>query len=62
MMLNKKHRNTRQRMGKRAILVDRSMKRIKDVPSLSEVEEETAGQEVFEDKTDWQNEDFIYVY
>lgn len=66
MILNKKHGSTRERMGKRAVVVDHSMKRIK-AASATHVDDglegdEAIGQKAFDDKTDWENEDFIYVY
>jgi len=66
MVLNKKHGSTRERMGKRAVIVDHSMKRIK-AASATHVDEsadldDSVGQKAFDDKTDWENEDFIYVY
>lgn len=66
MILNKKHSTTRERMGKRAVIVDESMNRIKaasatDVDEGAEVDD-SVGQKAFDDKTDWENEDFIYVY
>jgi hypothetical protein len=66
MILNKKHGSRRERMGKKAVIVDHSMKRIKTA-SATHVDdslegEEAVGQKAFDDKTDWENEDFIYVY
>jgi hypothetical protein len=66
MILNKKHSTTRESMGKRAVIVDKSMNRIKaasatDVDESAEVDD-SVGQKAFDDKTDWENEDFIYVY
>lgn len=63
MVLNKKHSKSRQRMGKQAILVDKSMQRIKHISSTAvEDGNDADGQKAFDDQTDWQNEDFIYVY
>ena len=63
-MLNKKHSKRREAMGKTAKVQDKSM----DVVS-SKVEENDdfgpesrTGENAFSDKTDWENEDFIYVY
>lgn len=67
MMLNKKHANTRESLGKKAKIVDKSMKRIKAVTAPADGDDDDAeaeglGQHAFDDKTDWENEDFIFVY
>lgn len=66
MILNKKHSSTRERMGKRAVIIDQSMKRIKAASATHGDDnlegDELVGQKAFDDKTDWENEDFIYVY
>ncbi|KIW18933.1 hypothetical protein PV08_03222 [Exophiala spinifera] len=64
MMLNKKHAQKRESLGKKARIVDKSMKRIKaeTAPSGEDAEDEGYGQHAFDDKTDWENEDFIFVY
>lgn len=53
-------------MGKRAVIIDHSMKRIK-AASATHVDDnleggDSVGQKAFDDKTDWENEDFVYVY
>jgi hypothetical protein len=64
MVLNKKHARTREAMGKKAVLVDKSMNRIKTEAAVAddEAEDATVGEHAFDDKTDWENEDFIFVY
>lgn len=65
MMLNKKHAKTRESLGKKAKIVDKSMKRIKARTAAAaddDAEEDGFGQHAFDDKTDWENEDFIFVY
>ncbi|KAK7897991.1 hypothetical protein LTR67_004623 [Exophiala xenobiotica] len=64
MVLNKKHARTREGMGKKAVLVDKSMNRIKTEAAVAddEAEDATIGEHAFDDKTDWENEDFIFVY
>ncbi|KIX07419.1 uncharacterized protein Z518_02072 [Rhinocladiella mackenziei CBS 650.93] len=64
MILNKKHGKRRESMGKRAVPVDKSMKRVKAEtgPHDGEQNDDDLGQHAFEDKTDWENEDFIFVY
>ena len=62
MILNKRHAKTRERMGKPAILVDKSMKRIRARSAAGEEEDDTVERKAFDDKTDWENEDFIFVY
>lgn len=64
MVLNKKHGKTRESMGKKAVLVDKSMKRVKAVTVASDDDpsDDMTGQHAFDDRTDWENEDFIFVY
>ena len=64
MILNKRHGKSRERVGKRAVLVDKSMQRVTTASAEGEEEqgEEQVGQKAFDDKTDWENEDFIFVY
>jgi hypothetical protein len=40
------------------------MKRIKAASTAADEEEQddTVGQHAFDDKTDWENEDFVFVY
>lgn len=63
-ILNKKHGKRREALGKRVVLVDKSMKRVKAeiAGAEDESEDDGVGQHAFDDKTDWENEDFIFVY
>jgi len=63
--LNKRHGKTRESMGKRAVLVDKSMNRVQAAATdgaSEDQDEDLTGQQAFDDKTDWENEDFIFVY
>lgn len=63
--LNKKHGMKREEMGKSRIIVDQSMQAVSAAESDKEGDlaiREQYGGHAFEDLTDWQNEDFIYVY
>ena len=64
MILNKRHSNTRERLGKPATIKDVSMSRVKaraEIANESQ-DEDVTGHHAFNDKTDWENEDFIFVY
>jgi len=64
MILNKKHSRTRESLGKPAKIKDLSMSRVKaKVDAADEGQgEDVTGHQAFDDKTDWENEDFIFVY
>lgn len=69
--LNKRHANTRRRLGKTAELIDASLEDSKTAAKLQLANEEKSKSEgaspaavnsrAFDDLTDVQNEDFIYV-
>jgi hypothetical protein len=63
-ILNKKHSRTRESLGKPAKIKDVSMSRVKArVEDADESQsEDGTGHQAFDDKTDWENEDFIFVY
>lgn len=63
MFLNKKHATRRQELGKSAIVVDRSMMNARE----REISDQAGGSDgtgdrAFDDETDLNNEDFIFVY
>jgi hypothetical protein len=63
--LNKKHSARRVAMGKNADLVDHSMFHVGHVAVDKEgapIEQTVMEDNAFKDLTDWQNEDFIYVF
>jgi hypothetical protein len=62
--LNKKHEKKRVSMGKSAKIVDHSMQAVGAVQvDKTETPQNTVTEDnAFKDLTDWQNEDFIYVY
>jgi hypothetical protein len=65
MLLNKKHANRRQELGKSAIVVDRSMMNAQERAISDSADEGTGretGEKAFDDETDLKNEDFIFVY
>ena len=66
MILNKKHGKRREAVGKKAVLVDRSMNKIKAAEEVDVADEDQdddmTGRQAFDDKTDWENEDFIFIY
>jgi hypothetical protein len=62
MLLNKKHASRRVALGKSAIVVDRSMMNVQERADSEESGSETIGDKAFDDETDLNNEDFIYVY
>ncbi|TCD62052.1 hypothetical protein EIP91_007528 [Steccherinum ochraceum] len=64
--LNKRHANTRIRLGKAAVIVDTSLETTEDAAKHQKETEAQDGKEAvnsraFDDLTDCQNEDFIYV-
>ncbi|KAL2431503.1 putative transporter [Exophiala dermatitidis] len=61
-MLNRRHGKTRVSMGKKAVLVDQSMERVKHATADDEAQDVPIGEHAFTDRTDFQNEDFIFVY
>jgi hypothetical protein len=63
-ILNKKHSSARERLGKPAFIKDVSMSRVKARADAADEgqEEDVIGHHAFDDKTDWENEDFIFVY
>ncbi len=64
MILNKKHSRNRERLGKPANIKDASMSRVKARAQIEDEsqDEDVTGAHAFDDKTDWENEDFIFVY
>ncbi|KAH8697104.1 major facilitator superfamily domain-containing protein [Talaromyces proteolyticus] len=61
---NHKHEKTRESLGKTAKVVDKSMLAVK-TPSDEDLEVKTTANVLdrsLQDITDWQNEDFVYVY
>ncbi|KAL2413691.1 putative transporter [Exophiala dermatitidis] len=61
-MLNRRHGKIRVSMGKKAVLVDQSMERVKHATADDEAQDVPIGEHAFTDRTDFQNEDFIFVY
>ncbi|KAK8161729.1 allantoate permease [Phyllosticta citrichinensis] len=66
-LLNRKHARTRESKGKSAIVVDLSMQRPKSSDgktdsSPTEQSENALGAKAFNDETDLQNEEFIFLY
>lgn len=63
-ILNKKHASRRVALGKSAKVEDRSMMKVRaELVEEDKIEEAKKVEEhAFDDKTDLQNEDFIYVY
>lgn len=65
-LLNKRHAAMRERMGKSARVVDLSMESSRALKVNDEVVNDTAGtgvgERAFDDVTDLENEDFIFVY
>ncbi|KAK5953152.1 hypothetical protein OHC33_005720 [Knufia fluminis] len=64
MILNKKHANRRVAMGKQANIRDRSMLTVKEGYGTQEEERnvEEPEENSWEDKTDFENENFVYVF
>jgi hypothetical protein len=63
-ILNRKHAAIRESMGKAAVLIDLSMEKDKqeNEESVEDVHSSGVGDKAFDDVTDINNEDFIYVY
>ena len=63
-LLNKKHEKTRVSMGKSAKIIDHSMQAVGAVTiDKTEVPQPMLSEDnAFKDLTDWENEDFVYVY
>jgi hypothetical protein len=62
--LNRKHAQKRESLGKPAVIVDRSMIAVRigdEVDALKNPQGEIQDN-ALKDLTDWQNEDFVYVY
>ncbi|ETN41528.1 uncharacterized protein HMPREF1541_03464 [Cyphellophora europaea CBS 101466] len=62
---NKKHASRRTAMGKNADRVDKSMNKVterQEGDEKHEVEEVESGDNSLDDRTDFENEDFIYTY
>jgi hypothetical protein len=63
MLLNKKHASRRTRLGKSAVVVDRSMMNAQERAIDEEVDSDgRSGDKAFDDMTDLKNEDFIFLY
>jgi hypothetical protein len=69
MLLNKRHAKRRVAMGKSEIIVDRSMMNSQERQISDQVDEANGegvwaagGEKAFDDITDLENEDFIFVY
>jgi hypothetical protein len=63
--LNKKHSQKRVSMGKNATIIDHSMYAVGDGPVDKEgvpIQQTATEDNAFKDLTDWQNEDFVYVF
>ena len=63
-ILNKKHEQQRVAAGKDAKVVDHSMNEVGAAQTDKEgmPVQQVANDNAFKDLTDWQNEDFVYVY
>lgn len=65
MLLNKRHAARRIALGKSAVIVDRSMMNARERAISDEADEgrgASEGEKAFDDITDLENEDFIFVY
>jgi hypothetical protein len=67
MFLNRKHANTRIALGKSAVVLDRSMMNaqeriVSEGVDAGTGEGEQEGEKAFDDITDLENEDFVFVY
>lgn len=61
--LNKKHEKRRVAVGKSAKIVDQSMQAVQAVSDAKEDQpQQAADDNAWKDLTDWQNEDFVYVF
>lgn len=61
-VLNKKHEQKRVAIGKHAKVVDQSMQTVQGPSDDKEPAQQAADYDVWRDLTDWQNEDFVYVF
>ena len=65
MFLNKRQASRRQALGKSAVIIDRSMMNAQERAISAEADEANGtvgGEKAFDDITDLENEDFIFVY
>lgn len=61
--LNKRHEKRRVALGKSAKIIDWSMQAVGEgEPDKSEAEHAAEDDNAFKDLTDFENEDFVYVY
>lgn len=60
--LNKKHEQKRVTLGKSARVVDLSMQAVRHAVDDKEPAQGAVDEDAWEDLTDWQNEDFVYVF
>ncbi|KAL4922604.1 major facilitator superfamily domain-containing protein [Aspergillus aurantiobrunneus] len=60
--LNKQHEKRRVAMGKSAKIIDRSMQAVGEPEMDKDEAGQTAEDNAFKDLTDFENEDFVYVY
>ncbi|KAK4904581.1 hypothetical protein LTR66_017888 [Elasticomyces elasticus] len=61
--LNKQHEKRRVAVGKSAKIVDQSMQAVQAVSDAKEDQpQQAADDNAWKDLTDWQNEDFVYVF
>jgi len=61
--LNKKHEDRRVAVGKSAKIVDQSMQTVQVASDAKEdLPQQAADDNAWKDLTDWQNEDFVYVF
>jgi hypothetical protein len=66
-LLNKRHASERTRLGKSAVIVDRSMMNSQELTMDAQDNDGAGvvmegGEKAFDDITDLKNEDFIFVY
>ncbi len=59
--LNKQHEKRRVAMGKSAKIIDRSMQAVGET-ELDKNDAQMVEDNAFKDLTDFENEDFVYVY
>jgi hypothetical protein len=61
--LNKRKAQTRVAMGLSANIEDRSMQKVREYATKEEAESaQDAGRTAFDDRTDFENPNFVYVY
>ncbi|KAL4793112.1 major facilitator superfamily domain-containing protein [Aspergillus venezuelensis] len=60
--LNKQHEKRRVAMGKNAKIIDRSMQAVGETEVSKDEEVQMVEDNAFKDLTDFENEDFVYVY